>query len=221
MSFAIITLLLRVIFFITNCYTISILVINYQQLKEYRVFIWLFVAGLLQMIYASLSSIQVLLLDFENSIIYYALIEYSVIYYYFYKKLSFRHSKITLSLIYLGSLLILLVDIFNDKKIIDQYNPTLLVYESLIFLVFSIPHFFQILDSTNSLPLLKNSDFIITSGIFIFFSITCPSYFLATYFRYIDSDIAALTWILNDMAYIFFNLIITAALKCKLQIVKY
>ncbi len=203
---------------LSSSYATFFILKNSKSIQGYRFFLWMSLASFIQTIYASFVSINLIKPLSYNSAFYYALIEYSVILYFFYIKLTQKYIRYILTSIYLLSIGFILIAILYGRDISIKEGSTFLVFEALLFLVCSIPLFFQILDNDYNQSLKKNADFILTSGIFIFFSATCPTYFLWSYFPDLSGIITAIVWSINDLAYFFFFIIIVKALKCKKQI---
>jgi len=205
--------------FITSIYGL----VKIRQLGKYSIFILLTTSALIQTFY---SSYFILVLGREKSlnivalsINIYLLVELIVISYFFYENIKNPKIKKTI-LLFNGSLSILLLIILIIKKdFITIHYSLIAAYEAIMILINCIFIFVQILEDDSNDSLRNSPDFIITAGIFFFFSITCPVFILNTYFRniyFIYDKIG----IINNLGYLVLFLTILIAFQCKIRLKK-
>lgn len=145
----------------------------------------------------------------------YVISEYVLLLNYFKSILIFTFYKKLIKIILVVSILIFIPSQILGLDILTKYYSKFCTIECIIFLVLSITFFLQILKTDELQALFKNSDFIIVAGIFLFFGITSPSYFI---FDTIDQNAPKLLEIVNSVnyiAYFFLNISIAVAFKCK------
>lgn len=215
MILPILNLVLRIFCILSNMYTITIVVTNFSHLKKYRYFLFLFSSGLIQMLYASFSSIKLLDGSYHQaSTVSYLIIEFSIIFYYFFSNIKLKYTQFLMLMILLLALILGIDKIEKLGNLNFITESEFYVFESIIFIVLSIIHIIQILEMEDNIPLTQNPLFIITSSIFIFYSITCPAYFLDGYFDTKKLAINKIIELYSDLSYIFLNILLAKAFLC-------
>ena len=204
-------------FFVSNIYAIFIAIRNFKYLENYRFFLILLIASGLQFLYSSIRISLHLNPHIEVGILLYLLIEYSVIIHYFHYTIKQSAIKKIVTYVYFFSVAYVVYLFFFSRKSLHFSNSTLLAFEIIVLLLLSLFHFIEILDNDEIADLWRHSDFIATSAIFFYFSITCPAFLLQEQILKNFKSYSMLIEEINFVAYIIFNVTLTQAFKWKSQ----
>ena len=132
----------------------------------------------------------------------YSILEISILYYYFFKRISRREFHISMRiflLIYYSACSILW---YFEAKGIYYFSPFLFGLEGLLITIPCFFYIYEIFKSDLRIDLRSNSNFIVTCGILFYFGVTIPSY-LSWYNLYnVAPEALKITIILN---YIFLH----------------
>jgi|GEM_PF-4823427 len=207
--------------------TIKLCLLSYKYkniLGFYKIFSIIAIAGFIQILYSQILShlfsnkLNPLLYDYIKDT--YMIIEFLVLLIFFYNKIFINSNKrSSKSLIYF-SLIIILFLIIKDPLFITNNYSTVAGIEAIIFLTSSTVLFVQIINNDSVLSLFDSTDFIITSGIFFFFSFTCPYYILDNYLDVLRLNLFPKIGYINIIAYILLYSFLIIALKCEIRIKK-
>lgn len=207
--------------------TIKLCLLSYKYrnlLGFYKIFSIIAIAGFIQIFYSQILShlffkkINPLLYDYIKDS--YIIIEFLVLLIFFYNKIFIKSNEgSSKSLIYF-SLIIILILLIKDPLFITNNYSTVAGIEAIIFLTSSTVLFAQIINNDSVISLFDSTDFIITSGIFFFFSFTCPYYILDNYIDVLRLKYFPRIGYINIIAYILLYSFLLTALKCEIRIKK-
>ena len=210
-------------------YIVALYVTIYGLLKLrvigiYSIFIIItgsaFIQSILADILKSLLRPDVGALIHEKTMSIYIIIELFIISFFFYKKISSKVLK-NFILLFNGSLfLALCIACLIRGEIISEYYSEIAAIEALIILINCILLFVQILNDESDLPLLKSPDFIITAGIFFFFSFTCPFYMLYKYLSTNNILLINSFYTVNNIGYVVLFISFLKAYQCQIRLNK-
>jgi hypothetical protein len=221
MTTAIFLFLLRLTYLVSNQYVTFITIKNIRFLKKYWYFLFLFISSFLEAMYASIGSLVTIPMTYLNEFIsIYIIIEFCVFYFYFFSSLIFKHSKVILFLVFCITTIIGFAAFLNTGHFVFVIENGFFVYETILFLVLSIINMIQILEADDDVPLTQNPEFLITCGIFIFFSITFPAYFLKSYLISRSFLTSYLTNTFSDFSYMFLFLLLAKAFLCQSRMIR-
>jgi len=208
------------IFYLIALITILLGLFNLKKLGLNSIFILLTAFSMIQMIAASQIvknfSINEKHIYVQYTIHLYILIELAIISCFFYFKIkSIKLRKWIL--ICNGSLFVFMMILFiiNDT-LITKYFSFFIAIEAIFNLIGCIFMFIQIIDDETNVSLSNSPDFIITSGIFFFFSFTCPYYVIANYLKrniLFQNNLSTL----NELVYILLFTSFIMAFQCKIR----
>ncbi len=153
----------------------------------------------------------------NHSINIYLLLEFIIITYFFFKKINFIQLK---KIILLTNGLFLAWLIFSytiNLNYMTENFSTIAAIEAIIILTECIFLFTQTLEEDTHLSLLQSADFILTAGIFFFFSFTCPYYILNIFYKNENKTLYDNLSMINDFGYVIMNFSIIKAYKCKIR----
>lgn len=153
----------------------------------------------------------------NHSINFYLLLELVIITYFFYHQIKLITLKRIILVINGIFLTLLLFSSINNFNFITENYSSIVAIEAIIVLTECIFLFIQTLNDDSNLPLMQSPDFILTSGIFFFFSFTCPYYVLNFFHENGHNNIYDHLFIINDLGYIALNYSIIKAFKCKIH----
>lgn len=146
----------------------------------------------------------------------YSILEISILYYYFFKRISRREFRISMKIflfIYFAACSILWC--FKAKGIY-YFAPNLFGLEGLLITIPCFFYIYEILRSDFHIDLRSNSNFIATCGILFYFGVTTPSYLSWYNLFYIAPDALKIIIITN---YFFYALLFFSFSKAYLCIV--
>ena len=107
----------------------------------------------------------------------FSILEISLIYYFLYYKISGTKSRMTIKILWLIYLLICGIIWISKKNNIFSFTPDLFGIESILILIPCLINIFEIFKSDFKTDLKKDPNFIATSGVLFYFSVTIPTYF--------------------------------------------
>ena len=151
---------------------------------------------------AEILSIEKQFDEAESAIVnIYSILEISILYYYFFKRISRREFHISMRiflLIYYSACSILW---YFEAKGIYYFSPFLFGLEGLLITIPCFFYIYEIFRSDLRIDLRSNSNFIVTCGILFYFGVTIPSY-LSWYNLYnVAPEALKVTIILNYSFY--------------------
>lgn len=206
---------------------IKLFLLSYKYrylLGFYKIFSIIAIAGFIQIFYSQILShlfsnkLNPLLYDYIKDI--YIIIEFLIFLFFFYTKFFINSNKKSSKFLIFFALIIILILIIKDPLFITNNYSTVAGVEAIIFLTFSTVLFAQIINNDSVLSLFDSTDFIITSGIFFFFSFTFPYYILDNYLDELRFKYFPKIDYINIIAYILLYSFLLIALKCEIRIKK-
>lgn len=194
-------------------YAVYALMVNYENLGYYRYFILML----------SLSAFQILVSDF--TFVYngaftrilrniYILVEYLILINYFKIILENNKLKLALNIVFTISISYLFFQFIIKKSEFSLATPVFASYETILFLILSILYYLQILTNPNLFPLLKTPNFILVSGIFFFFGISSPIFFLQEVLDFKRLKISLIEDLIVGVSYMILFLSIAKSALC-------
>lgn len=207
--------------------TVKLFLLSYKYrnlLGFYKIFSIIAIAGFIQIFYSQILShlfsnkLNPLLYDYIKDT--YIFIEFLVFLIFFYNKIFIKPNKRSSKFLIYFSIIIILILIIKDPLFITNNYSTVAGIEAIIFLTSSSILFAQIINNDSVLSLFDSTDFIITSGIFFFFSFTFPYYILDNYLEALRLNFFPKIGYINIIAYILLYSFLLIALKCEIRIKK-
>ncbi len=166
-----------ILYLITTFVCIVIGSKNFSHLGNLKSLYFLSIISILQELFSAHDSwLNIPSYYFESRNIY-VIVEFFVLLNFFRKVINNSKVKRFINLTQVISAIYLLTYVFITKSILINYS-LFSVTECLIFLVLCIFLFVQFLQSDETDNLLKHPLFLVTSGIFILFGVSAPTYFL-------------------------------------------
>jgi len=193
---------------------------NFKKIGFYSIFIIITASSLIQMVYSililNIHGIEAKNSKVSLSINLYILIELAIITYFFYFKIK---NQILRNILFISNSLLFFVMLFfvlTDNNFINEHYSRFVAIEAILSLLGCIFVFVQILDEDSNEPLLNSPDFIITSGLFFFFSFTCPFYLLSYYLKD-EILLHKCLSTLNNLVYVILYISFIIAYVCKIR----
>jgi hypothetical protein len=106
----------------------------------------------------------------------YSILEISILYYYFFKRITRREFRISMRIFLLIYYSACSISWYFGPKGIYNFAPNLFGLEGLLITITCFFYIYEILRSDLSIDLRSNSNFIVTCGILFYFGVTTPSY---------------------------------------------
>jgi hypothetical protein len=144
----------------------------------------------------------------------FSILEISILYYYFFKRLSRITFKNSLKFLF-GIYFITCIIFWSIKqKGVFFYSPILFGFEGILVTIACFFYILEIIKSDIYINLKADKHFIVSCGILFYFGITVPSYFVLYNLYFLDPIFFKVTIVSNYIFYIFLFITIMKAYLC-------
>jgi hypothetical protein len=202
---------------IFDLFALSNLVAMYYGVKYFsslgvlKLFLIMLLASAAQSFYVAITNVE----DYiPLTVLTYSIIEFYVIVLYFITVIQNRLIRKYVFYIIFACFFYLFYLFYFDRSKLNHLNPYFLIFETLFLLILSMIHFVEIFENDKITNLTRCPEFLVTSAIVFYFSITCPSFLFASLIR--DPNIPLRAEI-NFIAYLVFNISLSQSFKWKKQ----
>jgi hypothetical protein len=206
----------------TTIYFIVYALTHRKWIGEYKIFLYLGIIGLTQILCSEAINIKASITKTanENDTKYiYVFFEYFILLIYFFNSFPQRKYKTLLKAVALMSLTASIFAFSNNKNFLKENYSLIATCEASLMICLSMISFVQIFNRNNSNSIKSTPEFYSTTAIFFLFSFTMP---LLITEEYINGDLMtpnsqALIDMLVILSYAIFFVLILIGIKCKVK----